>query len=70
LGFYHASNSDRPNQDDNGYSDHDCFCCCRHLLNITSFQPAQILNVSILTFLPLKLAASANLQPLYHPPRS
>ena len=53
-----------------GDEDHDCLCCCHHLITSGSFLPIHILNRSILVPIFGEVVTSVTSQALYHPPRS
>ena len=55
---------------DHGDDEHDCLCCCHHLLTPPSVQSAHALKSSILTVIPGELVSSLNPRPPCHPPRS
>src|SRR3990172_1040738 len=53
-----TAGSQQPSPADCGNRDHDCFCCCRHVLVAGFFRPIQILSVSFIVSDPLKAVSS------------
>jgi hypothetical protein len=64
-----TASSQQPSPTDFSDKDHDCFCCCRHVLVAGFPHPIQILSVSFIDSTPLKAVPSVDLLPAYHPPR-
>lgn len=62
-----ASESCPPNSSE---GDHDCFCCCRHVVPGVVFQADQNWSFSYIEFAPNKTTLSAPLLPPYHPPQA
>ena len=70
LTLSQTSSSQQSSPTDSGDKDHDCFCCCRHILVADFFQPIQMLSVCFIDSMPLKAVPSVDLLPAYHPPRA
>ena len=69
LALSPTAGSQQPSPTDSSDKDHDCFCCCRHVLVAGFFQPIQILSFSFVDSNPLEAIPSVDLLPAYHPPR-
>jgi hypothetical protein len=65
-----TAGSQQPSPKDSSDKDHDCFCCCRHVLVAGFFQSMQILSLSFVDSNPLEAIPSVDLLPAYHPPRA
>jgi len=50
--------------------DHDCFCCCRHVVPGVVFQADQSWSFSFIEFASNSTVQSAPAFPLYHPPQA
>jgi hypothetical protein len=50
--------------------DHDCFCCCRHVIPGAFFHPEQNWSFSFLEPTPNSAVMSAYPSPPYHPPQA
>jgi hypothetical protein len=70
LALSKTASSQQPSSTDSSDRDHDCFCCCRHVLLVGFFQSVHVVNVSFIDSTPLKAIPSVDLLPAYHPPRA
>jgi hypothetical protein len=50
--------------------DHDCFCCCRHVVPGVVFQADQSWSFSFIEFASNGMVLSAPALPPYHPPQA
>jgi len=55
---------------DSSEGDHDCFCCCRHVVPGVVFQADQNWSFSFIEFASNRTTLSAPLFPPYHPPQA
>jgi hypothetical protein len=65
-----AEDPQQPSPANSGDDDHDCLCCCRHVVASGFFQPSRALNFSFITLIPGDVGSSVDPQPPYHPPRA